>query len=161
TAISQAGINEIRGHVYADESLWQGAITPDGWIWEDIGNYYGAGAQALNWGENQYDLILKSGKRVGDTVDFIGTRPAYVAGLTLAILATAAEKESGDNAYIYPPQSSPYTCVRGTIPVDEDSFTISGSMPHPSLQLAITLESALKNVPLENVALQYPDTTPN
>jgi len=159
-AILRAGISEIKGHVYADENLWKGGVTPDGWIWEDIGNYYGAGAQALNWRENQYDLILRSGERVGDTVNFVGTSPAYVSGLHLAIMATAAGKETGDNAYIYPPQGSPYTSVRGTIPVAEDSFTISGSMPHPALQLAITLESVLKNLPLKDIALQYPDKNP-
>ena len=62
-AILREGINEINGHVYADESAWTGEVTPGGWIWEDIGNYYGAGARALNWRENQYDLFLKSGKK--------------------------------------------------------------------------------------------------
>ena len=43
--ISREGINEITGHVYVDESDWNGEVTPEGWIWEDIGNYYGAGAR--------------------------------------------------------------------------------------------------------------------
>ena len=27
--------------------------VPDGWIWQDIGNYYGAGWSWINWKENQ------------------------------------------------------------------------------------------------------------
>src|SRR5688572_26379070 len=27
------------------------ALVPEGWIWQDIGNYYGAGAQHFNWRE--------------------------------------------------------------------------------------------------------------
>ena len=48
--------------------MWNTQRIPDGWIWQDIGNYYGAGASALNWRENQYDLILKSGKNIGERV---------------------------------------------------------------------------------------------
>ncbi|MGH2563009.1 MAG: D-alanyl-D-alanine carboxypeptidase/D-alanyl-D-alanine endopeptidase [Ginsengibacter sp.] len=159
-AISQAGINEIKGHVYADETAWKGEVTPDGWIWEDIGNYYGAGARALNWRENQYDLFLKSGKNIGDTVVYAGTKPSFIEGLNPLVRATSGRKGSGDNSYIYIPDYSKDTYVRGTIPVDENYFSISGSMPHPATQLAITLEATLKKIPLDRVAINYPGTLP-
>ena len=151
TAISQQGINEITGHVYADESLWNGEATPDGWIWQDIGSYYGAGARAINWRENQYDLYLKSENKIGDSVELAGTRPAFIEGLQLKSMATAASKSSGDNAYIYFPLDKKYGYVRGTIPVNENKFSISGAMPHPANQLAATLEAALKKIPVEDV----------
>ncbi len=150
-AVSQQGINEITGHVYADESLWNGEATPDGWIWQDIGSYYGAGARAINWRENQYDLYLKSGNKIGDSVEIAGTKPSFVAGLTLTSAATAASKVSGDNAYIYFPLDKEYGYVRGTIPVGENKFSISGAMPHPARQLASTLEAALKKMPIEDI----------
>ena len=158
-AISRKGINEINGHVYADESAWKGEVTPDGWIWEDIGNYYGAGARALNWRENQYDLFLKSGNRIGDTVEYVNTKPTFVEGLNVNVMATSAEKGSGDNSYIFIPQYNSRTYVRGTIPVDENHFTISGSMPRPATQLAITLEATLKKLPVETVAMNYPEAS--
>ncbi len=156
-AASRYGIHEITGHVYADESLWKDEVTPGGWIWEDIGNYYGAGARALNWRENQYDVVLQSGKDIGDTIKYVGTKPQFITGLHFKILATAAAKGSGDNAYIYMPQFEKYSFVRGTIPVYENNFTISGSMPQPAKQLAITLESALKKIPAESVETNYPE----
>jgi D-alanyl-D-alanine carboxypeptidase/D-alanyl-D-alanine-endopeptidase (penicillin-binding protein 4) len=52
--------------------------------------------------------------------------------------------------------NDPWGYVRGTTPVDENHFTISGAMPHPALQLALTLEAALKNQPIEKVAADYP-----
>ncbi|MDQ6902125.1 MAG: D-alanyl-D-alanine carboxypeptidase, partial [Bacteroidota bacterium] len=116
-AVSRQGITEIKGHVYADESLWQGEVIPGGWIWEDVGNYYGAGARALNWRENQFDLILKSGSNIGDTVAYVGTKPDFVEGLDLKMLATSARKGSGDNSYIYIPLFNKFGYVRGTIPV--------------------------------------------
>jgi D-alanyl-D-alanine carboxypeptidase/D-alanyl-D-alanine-endopeptidase (penicillin-binding protein 4) len=155
-AILQAGIHEITGHVFADESLWDDEATPNGWVWQDIGNYYGAGARALNWRENQYDLYLHSGKNIGDPVEIAGTKPAFVAGLNLKSKVTSAAKGTGDNNYIYLPLNDPWGYVRGTTPVDENHFTISGAMPHPALQLALTLEAALKNQPIEKVAADYP-----
>lgn len=150
-SISQAGINEITGHVYADESLWNDEATPGGWIWQDIGNYYGAGARAVNWRENQYDLFLRSGKNIGDAVDIAATKPAFITGLNLKTEAITAAKGSGDNAYIYLPLNDAYGYVRGTIPANENRFTISGAMPHPADQLAFSLEAALKNVPMETI----------
>jgi D-alanyl-D-alanine carboxypeptidase/D-alanyl-D-alanine-endopeptidase (penicillin-binding protein 4) len=158
-AISQIGIHEITGHVYADESLWNDEATPNGWVWQDIGNYYGAGARALNWCENQYDLYLKSGKNIGDPVKIVGTRPPFVSGLNLKSEVTSAEKGSGDNNYIYVPLDDSFSHVRGTTPVNEDHFTISGAMLHPSTQLALTLEAALKNEPIEKI--QKDHSVPN
>ena len=42
---------------------WNTESIPDGWIWQDIGNYYGAGANVLNWRENQFDLHIKIRKQ--------------------------------------------------------------------------------------------------
>ena len=155
-AISRKGINEIKGHVYADESAWKGEVTPDGWIWQDIGSYYGAGARALNWRENQYDLFLRSGKNIGDPVESVYTNPAFIEGLDLRVVVTSAGKESGDNAYIYIPLNEKYGYVRGTIPVNESLFSISGAMPHPAKQMALSLEAAIKKIPLEKTAGEYP-----
>ena len=156
TAIAQEGIHEIRGHVYADESLWNSEVTPDGWAWQDIGNYYGAGARALNWRENQYDLYLKSGSNIGDPVTIAGTKPSFVEGLHLESKVTSAAKGTGDNNYIYMPLDDSFGYVRGTTPINENHFTISGAMPHPATQLALTLEAALKNQSLEATAENYP-----
>jgi serine-type D-Ala-D-Ala carboxypeptidase/endopeptidase (penicillin-binding protein 4) len=154
-ALSRAGIHKINGHVYADESLWDAEATPNGWVWQDIGNYYGAGARALNWRENQYDLYLKSGKNIGDPVEIAGTKPAFVEGLNLKSKVTSAAKGSGDNNYIYMPLNDQFGYVRGTTPIKENRFTISGAMPHPAVQLALTLEAALKNETVEKAASEY------
>jgi serine-type D-Ala-D-Ala carboxypeptidase/endopeptidase (penicillin-binding protein 4) len=127
-AVKAKGITGIEGSVFTDERIFTSASIPDGWIWQDIGNYYGAGAQGLNWRENQFDLLLQSGNTVGAPVKIKSIQPAaFEPELTNEL--TAGEKGSGDNAYIY---MAPYTnngFVRGTIPVGESNFTISGAMP--------------------------------
>ena len=155
-AIQREGIHKITGHVFADESLWKGEATPGGWIWEDIGNYYGAGARAINWRENQYDLFLKSGKNIGDTVEVVGSKPLFLQGLNFKSMATSAAKGSGDKSYIYLPLNDPFSYIRGTIPVNENRFSVSGAMPHPATQLALTLEAALKNISIAQTEASYP-----
>lgn len=155
-AISRQGIQKITGHVYANESLWNDEATPGGWIWQDIGNYYGAGARAINWRENQYDLFLNSGYKIGDTLKISGTKPSFVTGLNFKVMATSAAKGSGDKSYLYLPLNDSFNYVRGTIPVNEKHFSVSGAMPHPALQLALTLEADLKGLPVKMIAANYP-----
>ena len=113
--LQQAGIQTINGHVLIDERIMDGEVIPDGWIWQDIGNYYGAGARAFNWRENQYDLFLKSGTTIGSAVTIAGTNPYYVSGLQLKSQLKSAKEGSGDNAYIYLPLFGNTGFVRGTI----------------------------------------------
>ncbi len=159
SAILQAGIKEIDGHVLTDETAFDGEIIPDGWIWQDLGNYYGAGAQSLNWRENQFDLYLKSGSSVESDVKIVGTKPSYIAGLKLQSRLKAAKAGSGDNAYIYLPMFDKIASVRGTIPVNKNGFSISGTMPEPGRQLAMTIESTLKKISVKDVEDNYPANT--
>lgn len=147
-AVQKAGIKSFAG-INVDDSKWNTEAIPDGWIWQDIGNYYGAGAAGLNWRENQYDIFLSSGASVGSSVKVEKTKPRlYRFGLESQ--ATAAAKGTGDNAYIYFPLNGDKGIIRGTIPAGESSFTISGAMPAPDLQFATTLFDSLKSFALEN-----------
>jgi D-alanyl-D-alanine carboxypeptidase/D-alanyl-D-alanine-endopeptidase (penicillin-binding protein 4) len=120
---------------------WDGERIPNGWIWEDIGNYYGAGSGVLNWRENQYDLYLRSGAAEGSAVMVTGTHPELYQ-YNLFSKAVAAARGSGDNAYIFFQGSD--GMVRGTIPAGEARFVISGALPHPERQFAATLLKSLQ-----------------
>lgn len=133
----------LNATVVIDTSDWNYETIPGGWIWEDIGNYYGAGTGVFNWRENQYDIYLRSGATVGDPVVVGGTEP-LLKNYTLTSKVTAAAKGSGDNAYIYFSPSSNAAIIRGTIPVSEDSFIISGALPDPLLQFKALLFQRLQ-----------------
>ncbi len=143
--IQKAGIKKIEGNLIGLTGNWEEETLPGGWIWDDMGNYYGAGTAALNWHENQYDLILRSGQQLGDTVTIVSTKP-YLYGITLHCRLTAAAKGTGDNAYIYLPPYATHGYVRGTIPVAENAFIISGSIPDPAQQFLYTLNRKLDSV---------------
>lgn len=143
-ALQSKGIQKLEGSILSDERKWDTHTIPDGWIWQDIGNYYGAGATALNWRENQYNVLLQSGKTIGSSVEILKTEPQLYNTNLISELKAAA-KSSGDNAYIYLPPYSGTGYIRGTIPVDEKNFSISGSLPNPPAQFANELADYLTN----------------
>lgn len=146
-AIKQAGVKRIEGSVVINNN-WGSYTVPGGWIWDDIGNYYGAGATSLNWHENQYDLKLKSGDKPGDKVVIVTTAPTLY-NVNLLSEVTTGKPGSGDNGYIY---LSPYSntgYVRGTIPPNESAFTISGSFPDPSKEMVNVFVDELKKQGIE------------
>jgi serine-type D-Ala-D-Ala carboxypeptidase/endopeptidase (penicillin-binding protein 4) len=142
--LKQKSIRHIAGRIVIDESAFESNTISNGWIWEDIGNYYGAGAGAFNWNENQYDLMLEPGKKEGDDVKIIKTEPEDIFYSVINELKTGP-KASGDNGYIYFPPYSVSGFVRGTIPLGEKQFSISGSIPNPSLVFILQLEKKINN----------------
>ena len=127
-------------------------LIPKGWIYEDIGNYYGADAKGINWRENQYDLILIPGEKEGDRTDIDTVFPGQFFPGTFKNHCLTGPKGSGDNAYIYfqPPYSD--NIVKGTIPLGPKRFSISGADPHP----AITLSSLLMKF-CDSLGIKYSD----
>ena len=128
TALKQKDIKFVNGVVRINSEGWELMATPDGWIWEDVGNYYGAGARLLNWHENSYKLVLKPGKKIGDSVQMLETDPRIPA-ITWINEITTAKAGSGDNAVIYFPERATIAHLRGTIPAGVEKFTIRGSIP--------------------------------
>lgn len=140
-AIKKTGIRQYDS-VMVNEEGWEGTTIPDGWIWQDIGNYYGAGAQGLNWHENQYDLVLSSKIIKGSKVPIIETRPRLYF-MEVTSLVTSAAKGTGDQTYIYLPIGGSNAEIRGTIPVGEPNFIVSGAMTSPRNQFVATLIDTL------------------
>jgi D-alanyl-D-alanine carboxypeptidase/D-alanyl-D-alanine-endopeptidase (penicillin-binding protein 4) len=129
--LSKRKIYKQRGSLVALSSKYATNKIPDGWIWQDIGNYYGSGSGELNWNENQFDLFLRPGKKEGDEVTIVGTNPVINNGFQNEL--KSGSKGSGDNGYIYfQPETSKYY-VNGTVPCCVDSFKISGSAMNSDL----------------------------
>ncbi|MFT3747741.1 MAG: D-alanyl-D-alanine carboxypeptidase/D-alanyl-D-alanine-endopeptidase [Agriterribacter sp.] len=130
-------------NIYIDSSNYEPGNIPDGWMWQDIGNYYGAGPEKLTWRENQFDILLKSGSKIGDPVSIATTVPAALYQYKLQSFVTSARTGSGDNAYIYFPVNSNEGIIKGTIPVNEKGFSISGALPSGAAQFVFELKDTL------------------
>ncbi len=140
-ALKKAGIRQVSGSVIADESCLDTEGVSPKWVYEDMGNYYGAGSYGLNVFDNLYRLTLRSGAT--------GTRPV--------ILATApgmrhlsfhnylkAATVSTDSAFIL---GAPYVNDRylyGVIPANRNPYTLKGDIPDPALFLASYLTARMQ-----------------
>lgn len=123
-------------HFKVDDTKYSSQLIPGGWPWEDVGNYYGAGSGAINWRENQFDLVLKAGDAEGQPVHLIEAIPKEYMLQYINELKTGS-KSSGDNAYLYLPVNDDGWLVKGTVPVGEKHFKISGAIINPTSFLEI------------------------
>jgi serine-type D-Ala-D-Ala carboxypeptidase/endopeptidase (penicillin-binding protein 4) len=138
--ILQSGIRKISGSIIADGSWFDDFMVPAKWMWEDIGNYYGAGAHALTVNENLYSVFFRPGQREGEQTGVIRTSPD-IPGMGLKNDVTTGPRRSGDNVYIY---GAPYGNERwltGTVPLGENNFEVKGSIPDPGQFLAASFKN--------------------
>lgn len=129
-------------HIIVSNKGWDEEAIPEGWIWEDLGNYFGAGTYGLNWRENQYDVFLRSGSTLGAPVSIVTTEPK-LHHFSLTSRVRTAAKGTGDKTLIFLPILSQEGVIRGTIPVGEQKFKVSGSFPNPPHQFVETLKEKL------------------
>jgi D-alanyl-D-alanine carboxypeptidase/D-alanyl-D-alanine-endopeptidase (penicillin-binding protein 4) len=142
-ALQDADIGSIYDSIILDDGAFDHQPTPGGYIWEDMGNYYGSGSWAINWRENQYDLILKPGKKIGDTAGIIKIEPALTTSEYNNFITTAVEN-SGDNTILYLPPYGNTVLAEGTIPKGVKEFTVSGAVAYAADEFKSTLDSVFK-----------------
>jgi len=140
--LQQKNITGVTGSLLADLRNWETQSIPRGWTWEDMGNYYGAGAWVLNWQENQYNLILQPGKVALDAVKILKTQPDILGTTNLHNELTTGPAGSGDNAIIYLSEYGNNGYVRGTVPAGKETFIIKGAMPVPSFTFLESIKTA-------------------
>ena len=144
-AIKTAGIREIKGQIIADTRLYDDNATPQGWIWGDIGNYYGAPAYALNIADNSYQINFTPASKIGEIAQIASIFP-QISDIDFVNQMKTAAAGTGDNGYI---DGAPYQYTRflhGTIPQmpQTGTFSIKGSIPDPAYLCAYKLHEILK-----------------
>ena len=143
--LQKNNVQSITGNLLADDSYFTFDPVPKGWVWEDIGNYYGAGAWSLNWRENQFDVTFKTGKE-DNAAEIIASKPAAVLKeYSFVNFVKTGTKASGDNAYLFSAPFSKNIIATGTVPASAEGFTISGSVPNPPKLFLQTVGEFLKN----------------
>jgi D-alanyl-D-alanine carboxypeptidase/D-alanyl-D-alanine-endopeptidase (penicillin-binding protein 4) len=132
---------------------------PSGWIFEDIGNYYGAASYDLNWGENQFDFVLKPGKKIGEPTELIRNKKDSLIWKYVENECKTGPAGSGDNAYIYFVPGQKMALIQGTIPMGVNQFKISGADIDPvnSFSVLFSDYAASKGIKsLEKYATEMP-----
>lgn len=133
-AVVNAGITGIDGNVVGDASIFGERRIVGTWVWEDIGNYYGATACGLNIYDNSYKIFLRSPYKTGSQTKIIRISPPmpWIEFDNQVV----ASNDNRDNAYIYGSFYYDKRIIRGTIPKGQTEFVIKGSIPDPAFLAA-------------------------
>lgn len=136
------GIRKVNGHVIADASIYSYQGVPSGWIWGDMGNYYGAGPSGLTIFDNLLTLHFETGEVAGDSTLLTCITP-HVPGIHVKNYVTSADSKK-DNAYVYGAPWSYDWIVRGSIPKQKEDFKVKASMPDPEIVAGLEFDYALE-----------------
>lgn len=138
--IKRLGIKKIEGKVITDDSYYDYQPVPGKWLWEDAGNYYGAGVYGLSVFDNTCEIHINT---ASDSLHPVITR---IVPEESGIVFHNHLKGSGstDKGYVY---SAPYSnngWIEGTIPVNREDLILKASITDPPMLLARIINQRLE-----------------
>jgi D-alanyl-D-alanine carboxypeptidase/D-alanyl-D-alanine-endopeptidase (penicillin-binding protein 4) len=123
-----------------DDLFGYEGVSPQ-WTWEDLGNYYAAGAYGISIFDNTYRLYFDTTDR-NSCPKILRTDPT-IKGLSFTNYLTL-NTSGKDNGYIYGAPFSFERTIRGNIPAGRVGFSIQGDIPDPGLLLGEKLAEHLQ-----------------
>lgn len=140
-AIQHKNIKVITGSLIMDATIYESQTIPDTWVWEDMGNYYGAGASGISVFDNMYEIHLKSDVVAGKSTELISVIPE-IPNLELKNEVLSSDQNS-DQAYVFGSPLEYKRVIRGTIPKNQTDFAVKASLPDPKALLAFEFRKKL------------------
>lgn len=144
-SVIESGIKRIEGRIVADDSMFDYNPVPSKWVWEDLGNYYGAGAYGLSIFDNTFRLFLRTGER-GSFPEIVKTEPS-IEGLTIRSYLVA--EGDRDRGYVFSAPYGNYAWISGTVPENRSEFILKASIPDPPALMATLLTRTLADAGIE------------
>ena len=143
-ALKRKGVRRIDGRVCYNVTIFDEQPLHDSWQWGDVGNYYGAGVNGLNFHENMYFVYFNPGQRIGFPASVTGVKPKNLEVHGICEVTTGHEN-SGDNVVIYGSPLSKDRLYRGTVPLGKQNFAVRGALPDPAKSCADLFAAYLRN----------------
>ncbi len=137
--IRRIGIKNINGRVITDDSYYDFHPVPAKWLWEDAGNYYGAGAYGFSVFDNTYKIYF--GKDEDNQLIIKKTEPEECWPEISNRLTSSGTSDEG---YVFAAPYSTKGWMEGIIPSDLDNYALKASIPDPPLLIAVMVYKKLK-----------------
>lgn len=138
--IRKAGIKRINGRVISDDSYYDYLPVPAKWLWEDAGNYYGAGAYGLSVFDNTYEIHFKtSADSISQEITGITPEECRFEFSNWLVAAGTADK-----GYVFAAPYSTNGWLAGTIPANLDDFVLKASIADPPMILAKVVDQKVR-----------------
>lgn len=133
--LKTAGIERVAGRVFVDESVFDTQLIPRAWLWENMGNHFGAGTSGMSAINNAVTIIFQPGQSVDQPAVVLRTEP-QVPGMILRNYVTTGERNSGEQVWIFGAPYQKERMLHGTVPLGALEFPVRGSLPDPPLFVA-------------------------
>lgn len=140
-ALYAKGLRRVGGQLIGDDNAFSEPGFGVGWAWDDLVLGYGAAVGALQYNENQIELLIGPGQSAGDRAIISVSPPGSGVVLNHAV-ATVAEGQPGRIAIERLPGSNLLT-VSGQIAVGAQAITEYAAAPNPTLLYLNALREAL------------------
>jgi D-alanyl-D-alanine carboxypeptidase/D-alanyl-D-alanine-endopeptidase (penicillin-binding protein 4) len=119
---------------------------PSSWIWGDIGNYFGAGANGLSYKDNKFSIFYNS-EETNSTATIESISPNYFSN-TMSIQSQVKSNGTEDNAFVFGDPNTFSRIITGTIPPNKKHYEVEAQMPEPHLFFEYELKKVLDNYDL-------------
>ncbi len=139
-AIKSLGIKNITGRIIADDSYYDYLPVPAKWLWEDAGNYYGAGAYGISVFDNTCKIHFNTTDSLRPSITGFSPAESKIE-LTNRLIAAG----NTDEGYVFAAPYSKYGWIAGSIPVNREDFILKASVSDPPLLLAKIIDRKLKD----------------
>jgi serine-type D-Ala-D-Ala carboxypeptidase/endopeptidase (penicillin-binding protein 4) len=136
--IKNMGIGKIKGRVITDDSYYDFLPVPAKWLWEDAGNYYGAGAYGASLYDNTYHIHLKT---FSDSLVVTGITPEECRFEFSNRLVASGTTDQG---YVFAAPYSSSGWLAGSVPVNMNDFVLKASITDPPKLLATIVDRKLR-----------------
>lgn len=142
--LKDSGITKIKGDLIIDPFIlpYNETVTPRNYIWEDIGNYYGASAWGLNWRNNEFTIQFTPGKTNSDSTK------AAITSRWATYLTLKNSIKNGYNCsreiYVFSAPFSQSVLVEGETLANSASFSERASLPDPPMAFGNELKAYLE-----------------
>lgn len=140
-ALKAKGLRIVNGQVIGDDDAFAEPGWGVGWAWDNLQYGYGAQATALQYHENQVEVMVGPGMAVGSRA-IISTSPLG-SGLFIdhgVSTVAAGERTAVDIARI---PGTAFLSVRGQVAVDARPLTVLASVDNPTRSYLNALREAL------------------
>ncbi len=139
TDIRDFGIKAVEGKVLTDDSYYDFQPVPPKWLWEDSGNYYGAGVYGLSVFDNTYNIHFLTSME-GSLPVITKIYPAECRNEMLNLLTASGNTDKG---YVFAAPYSNNGWIAGSIPANRQDFVLKASVTDPPLLLAKIFKNKL------------------
>ena len=145
--IKESGIKTINGRVICDDSRYDYQPVPSGWLWEDIGNYYGAGVYGLSFSDNTFHIHFKTSEP-GSVPEITGIVPEICSYDLSNQLISYGNTDMG---YVFSAPYGSFGWIAGSIPANREDFVLKASITDPPFLMASLFDLMLDSAGIEVV----------